>query len=480
MGRGAAADSTANNILINNISLPMSEITTTGIAPAVNGGDDDDLDDLGDSSITNCGNTADINDAENSSSSSSYSASSSSSCTTADDDEHDHGDADDDEEEDNDGGISVHSSATGDSSHNSDDSAQREIWWQQQQEKLQVQLEEEQQQQEKEAAGRMRRSSSFSCLPDPVAEARVSGSSIAMAVAAARVVADEGDGEAPQIKIVSQVPTSSSGPALRRCGSSASDPGLGPKKSSLKRTSSYGSSKDTIPINRNRRAWKQMPPPSDPNAAETKSRRKRGLARVGVVTGVRRTRSTGSLERMARVAVQHKQQEQQRELEALEKQQDPNNSLGYENQGSNKNATWQAGRRMPRRRVSFGSVGIREHTLTIGDNPSCRAGAPTSLDWEYDEKDTVHVESYEFTRRPIRKTSSRELKMNATLRRRLLLEIGKSEAEISDAAEEAQKIRKQREFTKEVMLPLANVEAVVQSATRKAKRLIPFAGKGKS
>ena len=72
--------------------------------------------------------------------------------------------------------------------------------------------------------------------------------------------------------------------------------------------------------------------------------------------------------------------------------------------------------------------------------------------------------------------------MNSRLRRHLLLASGKSEAEIAQAAEEAQKVRRQREFTTEVMLPLAPVEAVVESATRKAKRLIPFAvaSKGKS
>ena len=382
---------------------------------------------------------------------------------TTDDEDNDNDD-DDEEDDDNDDDWSQ-------ASIQSDDSAQREKWWQQQQEKLQAQLQEEQKQQEQDQAKRVKRSKSFGGLSS-LSNIGDVGVRAAAAAVAAEEAADEGTPSTTNV--VSQVPSK---PPLRRTVSSSSDPGLGPIKSALRRTSLYGSSTDTIPINMDRRAWKQMPPPKGPEQTPSNGRvprKKRGsFARagvagiVGVVTGgVRRTKSTGELERAAKAATQHKQSEQQSAHQ-------PNHPQEYED-ANQRQHVWVP--RKPRRRVSFGSVGIREHALTIGDNPSCRSGAPTSLDWEYNEKDAVHIESYEFHRRPVRKTSSRELSMNANLRRDLLLQSGKTLKEIKQATEQTQKARKQREFTTEVMLPLEQVEVVMESAARKAKRLLPFSG----
>lgn len=455
-------------------------------------------------------------DDDHSLSNSSYSASSSSSscsssyCTTTGDEKDDH-ETDDDDDDDH----SRVSSATN-ASECSHGSLQREQWWQQQQAKLQVQLQQEQEQQEQEESRRVKRSSSFSCLPMDNANYSGGGtgggirkSASTLVAAAAAQVADEDDDdddddERPNANFTwaagkpakddnSRVPRKDRTPrnkpaatntttkaavsSLRRSKSSASDPGLGPKKSSLKRTSSYGTGDDMIPINKDRRAWKQMAPPKGDSPKSVRKRKVfASLARVGALTGnVRRSRSTGSLERMANAAQVHRLDEETKKKE--EKATAAEAATASYNTETNAHLT-QFKRAPPKRRVSFGSVGIREHALTIGDNPSCRSGAPTSLDWEFADKDTVHIESYEFKRRPLRKSSSRELKMNATLRKHLLLDSGKTEEEIEHAAEEVQKVRKQREFTKEVMIPLTKVEAVVESAARKAKRLLHLPGHG--
>ena len=54
--------------------------------------------------------------------------------------------------------------------------------------------------------------------------------------------------------------------------------------------------------------------------------------------------------------------------------------------------------------VSFTSVTIRSYEQTIGDNPAVSYGTPISLDWNYEEHDSIELDSYEIKRSLNRRT----------------------------------------------------------------------------
>jgi hypothetical protein len=45
--------------------------------------------------------------------------------------------------------------------------------------------------------------------------------------------------------------------------------------------------------------------------------------------------------------------------------------------------------------VSFGSVRVHEHRLTLGDNPGVSTGIPLTLGWECDDSETYDLEAFE-------------------------------------------------------------------------------------
>lgn len=74
----------------------------------------------------------------------------------------------------------------------------------------------------------------------------------------------------------------------------------------------------------------------------------------------------------------------------------------------------------PHRRCSFGSVSVREHEQTLGDNPSCQEGAPISLGWKVTLEKSVTLDEFERTRKHQRRRRS-ELVLGAAERRKLLV-----------------------------------------------------------
>ena len=46
-------------------------------------------------------------------------------------------------------------------------------------------------------------------------------------------------------------------------------------------------------------------------------------------------------------------------------------------------------RQLPRRRVSFHQIEVREYSITVGDHPFCYDGLPLSLDWEHTDEVTI-------------------------------------------------------------------------------------------
>ncbi|KAL3788917.1 hypothetical protein ACHAWO_001548 [Cyclotella atomus] len=78
-----------------------------------------------------------------------------------------------------------------------------------------------------------------------------------------------------------------------------------------------------------------------------------------------------------------------------------------------------------KRRISFATVSIREYDQTIGDSPFCLNGAPITLDWSFQEIETISVDQYEHSRQPFRRCRG-NLILEAQERRMLLVESGLS------------------------------------------------------
>eukprot|EP00534_Pseudo-nitzschia_fraudulenta_P002283 CAMPEP_0201121058 /NCGR_PEP_ID=MMETSP0850-20130426/5017_1 /ASSEMBLY_ACC=CAM_ASM_000622 /TAXON_ID=183588 /ORGANISM="Pseudo-nitzschia fraudulenta, Strain WWA7" /LENGTH=387 /DNA_ID=CAMNT_0047387393 /DNA_START=126 /DNA_END=1289 /DNA_ORIENTATION=+ len=126
-----------------------------------------------------------------------------------------------------------------------------------------------------------------------------------------------------------------------------------------------------------------------------------------------------------------------------------------------------------KKRISFGTIQIREHYQTIGDNPSCSYGTPVQLDWEHQDLEELKVEDYE-TFRPRTRTKE-EFHLNQFQRSNLLKMNGHSTCEIKDSKRKVTKFRNQRERTKFMVLnypQLARVEDAIESGVRKVKRTI--------
>jgi len=77
-------------------------------------------------------------------------------------------------------------------------------------------------------------------------------------------------------------------------------------------------------------------------------------------------------------------------------------------------------RQRPMRRCSFGSVSVREHEQTLGDNPSCLEGAPISLGWKVIVEKSSTLDDYEKVRKDQRRRRS-ELVLSSAERRKLLV-----------------------------------------------------------
>lgn len=121
-------------------------------------------------------------------------------------------------------------------------------------------------------------------------------------------------------------------------------------------------------------------------------------------------------------------------------------------------------------RVSFQNVEFRCFEQCAGDNPAVSIGTPVSLDWEYEDKEAMGVDSYEESRG--KRRTSRQLMMNYFQRRTLLsYRYGLSEEEINAAEKAANKARNQRALTR-TLLPASLFEDLVTSAARKTKRVL--------
>ena len=166
----------------------------------------------------------------------------------------------------------------------------------------------------------------------------------------------------------------------------------------------------------------------------------------------------------------------------------------------------------PKRNISFGTLQIREHSVTMGDNPSVTTGTPIQLDWfSYDlaarplfeepepetdteddtttarnahqKKHNTHQKQQQQTRTPpsppyspaVASSSPGDFVLTKAHRHRLLQQQGYTPREIHRTQKQMEKIKYQREVTKFVatQYPLVqDLEDFVESTTRKVKRAL--------
>lgn len=121
--------------------------------------------------------------------------------------------------------------------------------------------------------------------------------------------------------------------------------------------------------------------------------------------------------------------------------------------------------------VGFGSVTVRGYQQTMGDNPAVSYGPPISLDWEYEQEDPVDLDLFEservFARRNMRQMVLSYYRRKAILTR----DYGFTEEELVNAKKDADKRKLKRSVTN-ALLPIMKVEDALESAGRKAKRVI--------
>jgi hypothetical protein len=127
--------------------------------------------------------------------------------------------------------------------------------------------------------------------------------------------------------------------------------------------------------------------------------------------------------------------------------------------------------------VSFHEVNLRYYNQCLGDHPSTSYGPPISLDWDFAEAEPIAVDDYEVNRGPRR--TLRQLMLNYYARKNILTWVyGYSDEEVKKATRASNRVAFQRGITK-CLLPISKVEDLVESATRKTKRLMVARGKMK-
>ncbi|CAJ1946309.1 unnamed protein product [Cylindrotheca closterium] len=123
--------------------------------------------------------------------------------------------------------------------------------------------------------------------------------------------------------------------------------------------------------------------------------------------------------------------------------------------------------------ITFGNIGVREYSRTLGDNPSCSSGPPVSISWDYKPLREMSVEAYEESR------PSRRSQMEMVLPRKLRSEMLKkdwaiSQRQIAEAVRRNVKIKNQRRTTVNNLGKASSFEVTFEKLTRKIKRTLMF------
>jgi len=242
------------------------------------------------------------------------------------------------------------------------------------------------------------------------------------------------------------------------------------KRSALKRGSAYGDSEEGIPLDFERREFNKVLPKPDFSQRESsiptpKSKgmvksRSRGLFRVS------------SEPVFVRPVYQPDHHIHDDDHDHDEQDQDQDNVTLFPQQQQLQSSSFVEG--AMKKRISFGTIQIREHAQTIGDNPSCTYGTPVQLDWASEDLQALPVEDYE-AYRPETARTKEEFHLNHFQRMNVLKLNGYSTNEIKEHKKKTTKARNQRERTKFMQLnypQLTVVEDAITSGVRKMKRSV--------
>jgi hypothetical protein len=93
------------------------------------------------------------------------------------------------------------------------------------------------------------------------------------------------------------------------------------------------------------------------------------------------------------------------------------------------------------RKVSWDTVQCRTYETILGDNPSVSAGAPIGLGWKYDVASSAITSIDDYEDRRGQRRSKEQFLVPLVARERVLLDMGYSRSEISDAAKAALKVK---------------------------------------
>lgn len=121
--------------------------------------------------------------------------------------------------------------------------------------------------------------------------------------------------------------------------------------------------------------------------------------------------------------------------------------------------------------LSFDRVKIREYARTVGDNPSCSAGPPVSISWEYNIVGDLSLTEYETTRPPRR--SHFEMVLPRKVRHDMLRkEWDVTQKQIAESVRRNVRTKNQRKSTVNNLGKATKMEELWESAGRKLKRAL--------
>jgi hypothetical protein len=241
------------------------------------------------------------------------------------------------------------------------------------------------------------------------------------------------------------------------------------KKSSLRRGSAYGEKEEGIPLDFERKEYNRVLPKPDILSKAVGGGGTGGGMKKSISRGLFRVSSEPVFVRPV-----YLEDEVEEEVQPVAATTTANIADEYESVNSSSSSFVEGAMK---RRISFGTIKIREHSRTMGDNPSCSYGTPVQLDWDYEELEDIKVEDYEKFRPSTR--SQQQFHLNHFQRRNLLKLNGFSSADISKTKKQVSKMRSQRERTKFLVLncPALNaIEDAFESGARKVKRVVLKAG----
>lgn len=101
----------------------------------------------------------------------------------------------------------------------------------------------------------------------------------------------------------------------------------------------------------------------------------------------------------------------------------------------------------PERNVTWGSLDIHSHVVTLGDNPSVSTGPPLTVAWKACKSHTITIDDYEAG--VSERRSRRELAVPRQLREEWLRDVGFSRMEMRQVNKEIIKIKSNRKSSAE-------------------------------